>query len=138
MVGRYMFPIEVGARAYCSSTVKSCLMRLGFSTSLVKSTLKSLSLTSLKASFQIWLPRNSRKWENVITPFHSSKEQQSQNIKKTYGNPDTSQLVSFNHSFEQLQTTMNCGLPNKEHTCYVNVSLQSLSTMIKLWSNFSL
>ena len=34
-----LFLIEIGARGYCSATVKSCLMRLGFSTSLVKSTL---------------------------------------------------------------------------------------------------
>ena len=69
-----MFPIEVGARGYCSAMVKSYLMRLGFSTSLVKSTLKSLSLTSLKASFKIWLSWDYKKWENAITPFQSSTE----------------------------------------------------------------
>ena len=48
----HWFPIKVGARGYCSVTVKSCIMRLGFCANLVKFTLKSLSLTSLKASFQ--------------------------------------------------------------------------------------
>ena len=103
----HMFLIEVGARGYWSATVKACLIRLGFSTSLVKSTFKSLSLTSLKASLQIWLSQDSRKWENVIIPFQFSKELQSQNIKKTYGNPDKRQSVSFNHSFEKLQTKIN-------------------------------
>ena len=103
----HMFLIEVGARGYWSATVKSCLIRLGFSTSLVKSTFKSLSLTFLKASLQIWLSQDSRKWENVIIPFQFSKELQSQNIKKTYGNPDKWQSVSFNHSFEKLQTKIN-------------------------------
>ena len=108
----HWFPIKVGARGYCSVTVKSCIMRLGFCANLVKFTLKSLiltslkslSLTSLKASFQIWLSWDSRKWENSITHFQSSKEQQSQHIKKTSGNPDHSQSVSFNYSFGQLQT----------------------------------
>ena len=103
----HWFPIKVGARAYCSVTVKSCIMRPGFCATLVKFTLKSLSVTSLKASFQIWLSRDSRKWENSITPFQSSKEQHSQH-KKSSGNPDHSQSVSFNHSFEQLQTKINC------------------------------
>ena len=131
---------EVGARGYCSATMKSYLMRLSFSTSLVKSILKSLSFTSSTASFQIWFPQDSKKWENVMTPFQSSKEQQSQNIKKqkTSGNPDSSQSISFNHSFEQLQTKMNCGLLNKGNTCYINVSLQSFNPMIKLRLNFSL
>ena len=42
-----LFPLEVGARGYCFTNVKSCLMRLGCSSNLVKSTLKSLCLTSL-------------------------------------------------------------------------------------------
>ena len=52
MVG-LLFAIEVGARGYCSTTVKSCLCRLGFSGKLLKSTIKKLSLSSLKPSFQI-------------------------------------------------------------------------------------
>ena len=81
---------------------------------------------------------DSRKWKNVITPFQSLKEQQSQNIKKTSGNSDNSKSVTFRHSFEQLQTNMNCGLLNKRNTCYINASLQSFNPLIKLWSNFSL
>ena len=33
--------------------------------------------------------------------------------------------------------TTNCGLLNKGNTCYVNASLQCLSTMEQLWSNFT-
>ena len=57
----HLFPIEVGARGYCSKNVKSCLMWLGFSSNLVKSTFKSLSWTYLKASSQIWLCGDSKK-----------------------------------------------------------------------------
>ena len=39
-------------------------MKLGFSTSFFKSTLKSLSLTSLKVSFQILLSQDAKKWES--------------------------------------------------------------------------
>lgn len=37
---RHLLPIEVGDRGYCSAIVKPCIMRLGFMTNLVKSTLK--------------------------------------------------------------------------------------------------
>ena len=60
----YLFPIEVGARGYCSLTVKSCFLRLGLSNKLVRSTLKSLSLISIKTSFQIWLSRDNKDWSN--------------------------------------------------------------------------
>ena len=35
----HLFPLEKGTRVYCSANVKSSLMRLGFSTSLVRSIL---------------------------------------------------------------------------------------------------
>ena len=45
----HLFLIEwVLEATACSKVVTSCLMRLGFSTSLVKSTLNSLSSTPLK------------------------------------------------------------------------------------------
>ena len=59
-----MFPIKVGARGYCSLIVKSCFLRLGLSNKLVRSTLKSLSLISIKTSFQIWLSRDNKDWSN--------------------------------------------------------------------------
>ena len=65
-----------------------------------------------------------------------SSLQKSSNLKIS-GNPDNSQSVSFNHSFDQLQTKMNCDLLNKENDT-INASLQNLSPMIKLWSKFSL
>ena len=47
----HLFAIEVSTRGYCSTTVKSCLSHLGFLGKLVKSTIKKLILSSLKASF---------------------------------------------------------------------------------------
>ena len=42
----HLFAIEVGARGYCSTTIKCCLSCLGFSGKLLKSTIKKLSLSS--------------------------------------------------------------------------------------------
>ena len=54
----HLFAVEVGTRGYCATSVKSCLLRLGLPGKMVRPILKSLSLTSLKASFQIWQARD--------------------------------------------------------------------------------
>ena len=33
---------------------------------------------------------------------------------------------------------MNCGIMNKGNTCYINASLHNFSSMVELWTNFSL
>ena len=58
----YFFAVEVGVRGYCSTSLKSCLLRLEFPGKLLRLILKSLSLASLKASFQIWQARDSKEW----------------------------------------------------------------------------
>ena len=58
----YFFGVAVGARGYCSTSLKSCLLCLGLPGKLVQPILKSLSLASLKASFQIWQARDSKEW----------------------------------------------------------------------------
>ena len=46
--------LRQGGKGYCSTNVKSSSIRLRISCNLVKSTLKSFTLTCLKTSFQIW------------------------------------------------------------------------------------
>ena len=46
-------------------------------------------------------------------------------------------LVDFAINKRSAKTYVNCGLLNKGNTCYVNASLQCLSTMEQLWSNFT-
>ena len=58
----HLFPVEVGARGYCGKSLLSCLRRLGLNTKIIKSTINTLSLASVKASFEIWLSRNCHKW----------------------------------------------------------------------------
>jgi len=48
-----LFAVEIGARGYCSSSVISCLKRLGFSTKRSNQVAKSLSSVALQASFVI-------------------------------------------------------------------------------------
>ena len=58
----HFLAVEVGAWGYCAFTIRSCLMRLGLTRKLVRSSLKTLSSAPLTASFQIWLYRVSREW----------------------------------------------------------------------------
>ena len=58
--------------------------------------------------------------------------------KKTPGNHDNTKFMKFKKPSKQPQTSMNCGLINKGNTCYIYGSLQSFSSMLKLWDNFSL
>ena len=57
----YFFAVQIGARGYCSTCLESCLLHLGLPSKLVQPILKSLSLASLKASFQSWQARDSKK-----------------------------------------------------------------------------
>ena len=54
-----LFTIEVVARRYSSRSSPIYLKRLGFNNKNVQKTAKSLSCISMKASFYIWLARNS-------------------------------------------------------------------------------
>ena len=48
------FANGVGVRGHCPTTVKSCLFCQSFSGKQLKSTIKQISFSSLKASLQIW------------------------------------------------------------------------------------
>ena len=52
----------MGARGYCSTSVRSCLFALGFSNKRVKDALQRFGRVALECSFHIWLCRNTREW----------------------------------------------------------------------------
>ena len=112
-------------------------MQLGFSSSLVKSTLNSLRWTSLKASCQIWLCRDSKKLENLVNPYQLLKAQEPQQTKKTSGNMAKAKFIMPKKP-EPPQTSMSCRILHKGNACYINASLQSLSSMVELSTNSSL
>ena len=57
-----LFAIEVGARGYCSRSVPLCLKKLGFTNKEAFLVSRQLVDTSMKASFCIWLSRDSSVW----------------------------------------------------------------------------
>ena len=132
----HLFPIEVGARGYCSTSVKSCLQRLGFSNKQVRTTLKSLSFTSLKSSFNIWQARESKNWTKpTVSNIETAKTTDITHHTEKFVKVD--KTVSFSKCTAKV-STFNCGLKNKGNTCYINACLQCFSTMDRLWSKISL
>ena len=134
----HLFPIEVGARGFSATTVKSCLSRLGFCGKLLKSTLKALSIASLKASFYIWVSRDSKKWEQppieMPNSLSSAPEMSSSCQSKKTLKPSKSY-----HQFTSVHPTniIKGGLLNKGNTCYLNSCLQGLHVMTEFWSSLS-
>ena len=62
-----LFAIEVGARGYCSRSVPLCLKKLGFTNKEAFLVSRQLGDTSMKASFCIWLSRDSPVWNQPIS-----------------------------------------------------------------------
>ena len=91
----YFFAVEVavGARGFCAESVRSCLRRLGFSNKLCNKTLKTLSSTSLKCSFEIWLSRNSKSWS--LEHPHSSLQRET-TIKNSEVHATSSHITKSN------------------------------------------
>ena len=133
----YLFPIEVGARGYCSTSVKSCLLRLGLPPKLVRSSLKQLSLTSLTGSFQIWQSRESLEWVMPFIPSPTSPTSKvdSKNLKPS--GTSKKQCTKSVSDFTKQKHSNRCGLRNKGNTCYINATLQCLSTIVPLWTNLT-
>ena len=133
----YLFPLEVGAKGYCSSTVRSCLLRLGLSNKVIRSTLKSLSMLYIKASFQIWLSRNNKDWQKPEKlPSQSKVPKRSSPVIKDAKTSNVDKKVFKKNS--EITAKSNCGLFNKGNTCYLNSALQCFSRMVLFWSNLSI
>ncbi|XP_057292608.1 uncharacterized protein LOC130621329 [Hydractinia symbiolongicarpus] len=73
----HFFAVEIGARVYCSDSVRTCLRRLGFPPKLIRCTLKLLGFIAMKCSFHIWLARDSKPWETRTTTTDSFPESKS-------------------------------------------------------------
>ena len=129
----YFFAVEVGAMGYCSTSLKSWLLCLGLPHKLVGPILKSLSLASLRASFQIWQARDSKEWIPIsMDPainVNLKNDKQSPLSSKPILSKKVQAPVDFAINKRSAKTYVNCGLLNKGNTCYINASLQCLSTM---------
>ena len=92
-----LFPVEVGARGYCSRSVLCCFKKLGLNNKLIRNTIKKLSKSSMEFSFCIWLARN-KEW----TPAANCKLNVSS--KETYNSESSMHLLSRPPSQGQMQS----------------------------------
>ena len=139
-----LFAIEVGARGYCSRTVTCCLKKLGYPNKKAFATAKTLGQTSMKASFCIWLARESKQWSQELLTPSCEKTATSHalptrlNVEKS---PEAAPLSSLTKTTSTTkvktakpETVKHAGFFNKGNTCYANSMLQALSTIPALWS----
>ena len=142
-----LFTIEVGARGYCSRSVTTCLKRLGFCNNLAFASAKKFGEISMRASFCIWVARNSKVWspdidliETTHPPVKARKKGKekgtSDSLKKStppHSEPPKSPARTEPPKSNQA-STYHAGFINKGNTCYANSILQVLSVIPALWS----
>lgn len=63
----HLFAVEVGARGYSSRSLTCCLKSLGFASKSAFLTARKLGDISMKASFCIWIARDSPQWSQDLT-----------------------------------------------------------------------
>ena len=148
------FAVEVGARGYAAESLLSCLRCLGFPSKLCRSTIKNISTTCLKCSFDIWMARNCSSWKlegpckspSDVSSGPATTSASSQSIhlstSKTASFPPETRKVDHPKTVKASQNKVNvnhfhCGLFNKGNTCYVNVILHALRPLSSLWSDSS-
>ena len=111
------------------------MLKLGFTHSLCRQTLKELSTTSLKASLSIWLAKESKVWsappvQEEIKSINCKLLNQ-ENIKPL---PRKRKLSSPVPSVQKQPALPNVfSFINKGSTCYANAILQVLAALPQLW-----
>ena len=136
-----LFAIEVGARGYSSRSLSICLKRLGFNNKNVQKTTKSLSCISIKASFYIWLARNSSGWSSntsLITiedaNFAAAGSKNTNPSRDSRSSNTNSVSCQPNRNLSKCdQDTKHPDFFSKGNTCYVNSILQVLSAIPSFW-----
>ena len=126
--------IEVGARGYCASNVRSCLRKLGFSNKACKSLLRTVSITAIKSSFAIFMSKNNKNWNMEASDCTSTVATE---VASNKGVSNDEQEISFNQTVHlpsfvvksDNTSTSFVGLQNKGNTCYANSILQCLRNL---------
>ena len=128
---------------YCDLfTIEStCLKRLGFCNNLAFASAKKLGKIIMRASFCIWVARNSKVWSpdiDLIETKHPpvKKEKRPDSLKKSTPPPSESPKSPARTEPPKSNeaSTYHAGFINKGNTCYANSILQVLSDIPALWS----
>ena len=74
--------------------------------------------------------------DNIVTNECFKKDKSSSSAKHSKSK-EKGHSIDFERSVSTITTKKNCGILNKGNTCYLNASLQCLSTMVCFWSNLT-
>ena len=100
----------------------------------------------MKASFVIWLSRNSKTWEDVssVSPSDTYPVSPSDAPSVCPSTPENTNTFTprkpfktKKHSDSKAKTKSHVGFINKGNSCYANAILQALSTVPALWSQWA-
>ena len=113
------------------TTVKFCLSYLDFSGKLLKSTVKKLSFSYLKASFQIWLFRVCKRWLEEKVTVSSIKA-----VSNAAPLSSSASKTSKNHF--RLLTSLSKTVVFWPRAKPAILTLQCLSTLVQFCSSFNI
>ncbi|XP_057294826.1 ubiquitin carboxyl-terminal hydrolase 51-like [Hydractinia symbiolongicarpus] len=147
----HLFAVEVGARGYSSRSLTCCLKSLGFASKSAFLTARKLGDISMKASFCIWIARDSPHWSQDLThcspptlprPKDSIPHEKSSSVTKSNKSPSSAisdmpkptEHHNLSQELKQKVSIVHAGLINKGNTCYANSILQALTVLPRLWS----
>ena len=127
------FPVEVGARGYCSTSLRSCLRRLGLGRIRTNKVIKEAGETSLRSSYWIWLGRERFQWEGGSGFKIKAKEDSTKIMKKVScerSETTTPHVSTFQEESCQTGNVVTPigvrGLINCGNTCFMNAGFQVL------------
>ena len=121
-----LFAVEVGARAYCSSSVLCCFKSIGLRNRTINTTIKELSKFLMECSFCIWLARKNKAWSSKEIDLSLKMPED----PLVHQNPPST--TSKTNSWK-TNSPLPVGFINIGNTCYANAILQALSVLPSLW-----